>query len=164
MIESILINWDNINIILSEREEEIRCASIDKNLLTELRDFLEPFYEASTDFQKRSEPSLHFVKIWRDDLVTHLEIKPDDRDALKELKAVGMSYLQEKWVLHPIHNLAVFLHPQIKGRRFTPKEKLKVISMIREESFKIQVAESSANQPVSSNKRSLEITTSEGER
>lgn len=154
MIRSILNEWDNLCGILSEMEEDHRFNSIDKHLLIELQSLLEPFHDASLDFQTRCRPTLHLVRLWKDQLTSVLAVNQNDSASIKELKEIGISYMEKKWELHSIHNIAVFLHPQIKSRNFSKNEKAQVLSMLKDEIGKNCSREIS---PKSSKKRTLEL-------
>lgn len=150
MIRSILKEWKNLCRVLREMEEDERMSSIDENLLKELQNLLEPFHDASMDFQTRNKPTLHLVRLWKDHLASALNENQDDSEAIGRLKKIGRSYMDSNWILHPLHNVALFLHPQIKNRHFNEVENDKVLAVLRKEIEKECPAEKSSVEAASS--------------
>lgn len=132
MIDSILYAWSELKAQLEDQEQH-RLNAIDKSLLIQLLNFMEPFHDSTLDFQYKNKPTLHSVFLWRESLVSHLDHCEKEHLAIKEMKSIGRAYLEEKWVLSPIHKLAAFLHPQVKCKRFNATEKSQVFSMINSE-------------------------------
>ncbi|CAM2096805.1 unnamed protein product [Caretta caretta] len=81
-----------------------------------LIEFLQHFKEAS-DAQEQSQPTLLLVPIWYKRLKKHLHPSTTDVYSLSQLKSQASQDLIENVEIKPLHRVAVFLHPQMKGMK-----------------------------------------------
>jgi hypothetical protein len=118
MMESIASQYDDVHDILAERKELRFLYAIDKNLLTAIVDFLEHFKVVSETVCSDSKPTLHLVVPYMHRLTKLCEESNGDPDVISLLKAKACNLLNVKVRLDPMHDLAAFLNPCMKGLTF----------------------------------------------
>lgn len=99
---------------LSSKGKSHLLTDIDNNLLDEVMELLDPFLEATLQFEARKKPTIHLVALHRIELEEHLTTTQDDSSAIRDMKHFGLAYLREKWEMDNIHKKAVFFHPKLK--------------------------------------------------
>lgn len=125
---------------LDAKGESDLLTDIDNDLLEELIDFLEPFYEATLQFEAKTKPTIHYVALYRLKLQEHLAASRQDSFPIAEMKELGLAYMEEKWVVDDIRKKAVFFHPKLKSMNmFTDGKEL--IEQIRKEAAVFAVAD-----------------------
>lgn len=134
MLNSIYLNWDSVNDILSERNElqhlersELEPPeNVEKEDVKMLIDFFGIFKNATDEIEQSKRPTLYLVWTWIIRFNEHLAINRSDSRLLKVLKTVASKYLKENFVFHNFFKIAVFLHPLCKGlQKFCKNEQEK---------------------------------------
>lgn len=77
--------------------------------------FLGRFKEATKALEASKTPTLHLTIVWFERIRRHLSPSPTDSMAISALKEKSLAILQEKFEVHPLHRLAMFLHPKLKS-------------------------------------------------
>ncbi|KAG4068985.1 hypothetical protein HA402_005646 [Bradysia odoriphaga] len=125
---------------LDANGESDLLTDIDNDLLDELIEFLEPFYEATLQFEAKTKPTIHYVALYRLQLQEHLAASRHDSFPIREMNELGLAYMEEKWVVDDIRKKAVFFHPKLKSMNmFTDGKEL--IEQIRKEAAVFAVAD-----------------------
>lgn len=150
MLESFIEVWDAISEILnqppssrpSDKEKdrlrakhstEFNTISLSELIL--LRDFLQPFKTATDEVEATKKPTLHLVHPWYLELHAHMQPSVLDPTMIAAFKSTGLMYWTNtvKNYVTNFHDVATFLHPEMKGLKFlTSQEKSKVWEKTRE--------------------------------
>ncbi|CAF0948747.1 unnamed protein product [Rotaria sordida] len=113
-------------------------ATIDKNLLDDICEFLSTFdtsFEILSDSQR---PTLHRVLPLKQLLINKCCIKGDELEGLKQVKHFLGKRLDEKWQISDEHLIATLMHPNLKHFQMCPHLKDRAISLLKEKMFKCQ--------------------------
>lgn len=118
MIDSILKHWDEIGSILRTHKAHLNdLATMSKDELELLREFLKKFKEASDEVEGSHYPTLHLVNPWYHVISLHLSPNVKDSVLIAQIKRVGMTYWTD--IVGPYitqsHDIATFFHPMMKG-------------------------------------------------
>lgn len=133
MIESILAAWEDIEAVLP-LTDLVLLKRIDKPALIELKEFLEPFKKVTMELQYRNKCTIHLVLLCRKKILRHLTINPEDSARIKEMKNVGRTYLEAKWISNDVHKKTIFFHPEMKQLKVLEEdERADILQMLRDE-------------------------------
>ena len=127
MLDSILSQYDDVGDILAERGEQNRLINLSRDVLGDLVSFLARFRDATKALEASKTPTLHLTAVWIERLRTHLQPATSDSMALGSLKKKALEVLNQKLELHPLHKMAVFLHPKLKSLKLLPKDDVTVV-------------------------------------
>ncbi|KAK1875685.1 putative AC9 transposase [Dissostichus eleginoides] len=78
--------------------------------------------EATKALEASKTPTLHLTAVWLDRLKRHLQPSSTDNLAFSSLKAKCLRILVEKYEIHVLHKLAMFLHPKLKSLKLLVEE------------------------------------------
>lgn len=136
MLDSVLSFWDELQELIPTTMNEYE---IDKSTLSSLREFLEPFKNATKDLQQSNKCTIHLVILWRMKLLSHMQINLNDSSFVKEMKKSGLEYLETKWTITDLHRKSIFFHPQLKTLRvLNETERKSILQSIRAEANQIE--------------------------
>lgn len=117
MLESISSQYEDIRTLLEERGEVGRLTNLDAEALSDIVAFLGRFKEATKALEASKTPTLHLTVVWYERIRRHLQASSTDSMTISSLKEKCLSILQEKFDIHPLHRLAMFLHPKLKSMK-----------------------------------------------
>lgn len=109
--------------------------SIQLDELKLLCDFLEPLKHATDELEASKYPTLHLVHLWYRTIHCHFQRNPLDPAMIDEMKTVGLNYWTSnvRTFITSYHDVAVFLHPEMKDLRlFTDHEQTRVWKKVEE--------------------------------
>ncbi|KAK7149299.1 hypothetical protein R3I94_008813 [Phoxinus phoxinus] len=115
MLDSISSQYKAIRALLEERDEEHRLNCMSKDTLHDIVNFLARFKEATKALEASKTPTIHLTAVWLERLRRHLQPSSTDSLTLSSLKEKCLKILNEKFELHLLHKLAMFLHPKLKS-------------------------------------------------
>jgi len=69
---------DDLKEHLELKNKSELLTEIDMELLEELKEFLDPFLEATLQFEYKEKPTIHYVALHRIELEEHLTATEDD--------------------------------------------------------------------------------------
>ncbi|KAL2088169.1 hypothetical protein ACEWY4_016997 [Coilia grayii] len=122
MLDSISCQYEAIRVLLEERGEEDRLTPISRETLLEIVAFLARFKEATKALEASKTPTIHLTAVWLERLKRHLQPCSTDSMTLSSLREKCLKVLDEKFQLHLLHKLAMFLHPKLKSLRLLSSE------------------------------------------
>lgn len=122
MLDSISSQYEAIRTLLEERGEEDRLTSISTETLHDIVAFLVRFKEATKALEASKTPTIHLTAVWLERLRRHLQQCSTDSMTLSSLKEKCLKVLDDKFQLHPLHKLAMFLHPKLKSLKLLSSE------------------------------------------
>ena len=122
LLESVQGKFDEIDHILRTRGEGYRLAGIDKDLLSDVVNFLEVFRVASVELEDK-KPTLHLALPWYYKMIQHCEAGSSDSDEMTLVKSTALSLLHNKFLLEPLHQVAAVLNPKMKTLRMLSEDK-----------------------------------------
>ena len=132
LLDSILSAWDSLVHVLTLKKQSHKLLGIDKDMLTELVAFLQPFQTATLALEVFKQPTIQDVCFYRHLLLEHcavireditftnedgvLEVvKHKDTVSFVQLKGVVHGQIVKKFKLDNIHVVAAMLDPRFKG-------------------------------------------------
>lgn len=133
MLDSIIKNWDDIDTTLRAQNEIRRINGINYSDLVCASEYLREFKVWSDHASGSKRPTLYVVWIGIHRLMEHSFIDENDNPLVSLMKVKAFTYIQEKFVLSPMHRMATFLHPGYKALRFASAD------LIREKHENIRV-------------------------
>lgn len=112
MLKSIFENWLNIKQTLQEKEESHRLSGINFELLKQIYNLTENFYQASLKLQG-TDVTIHYVYILINFLNGTCAPNPDDLAETLALKESLLNGIRTKWMpnLSIYHQVGVFFYP-----------------------------------------------------
>lgn len=118
MLDSILKHWAEICDVLRANKahlDDLNLLCFDE--LDLLRTFLQEFKKASMELEGSNYPTLYLVNAWYESLLQHMTPKVTDPRLISRLKRIGLEYWSQtvRPYLTPMHDIATFLHPMMKG-------------------------------------------------
>ncbi|KAK1891654.1 Zinc finger protein 618 [Dissostichus eleginoides] len=122
MLESISCQYEDVRALLLERGEEGRLNDLSEDTLNAMVMFLQRFKEATKALEASKTPTLHLTAVWLDRLKRHLQPSSTDNLTFSSLKAKCLRILVEKYEIHHLHKLAMFLHPNLKSLKLLVEE------------------------------------------
>lgn len=122
MLESISCQYEDVRALLLERGEEGRLNDLSEDTLKAMVMFLQRFKEATKALEASKTPTLHLTAVWLDRLKRHLQPSSTDNLTFSSLKAKCLRILVEKYEIHLLHKLAMFLHPKLKSLKLLVEE------------------------------------------
>ncbi|KAJ4947565.1 hypothetical protein JOQ06_009600 [Pogonophryne albipinna] len=122
MLESISCQYEDVRALLLERGEEGRLNDLREDTLKAMVMFLQRFKEATKALEASKTPTLHLTAVWLDRLKRHLQPSSTDNLTFSSLKAKCLRILVEKYEIHLLHKLAMFLHPKLKCLKLLVEE------------------------------------------
>ncbi|KAJ4942855.1 hypothetical protein JOQ06_005367 [Pogonophryne albipinna] len=122
MLESISCQYEDVRALLLERGEEGRLNDLSEDTLKAMVMFLQRFKEATKALEASKTPTLHLSAVWLDRLKRHLQPSSTDNLTFSSLKATCLRILVEKYEIHLLHKLAMFLHPKLKSLKLLVEE------------------------------------------
>ncbi|KAA0722912.1 hypothetical protein E1301_Tti013661 [Triplophysa tibetana] len=117
MLESISSQFEDIRTLLEERGEVDRLTNLDEEALSDFVAYLERFKEATKALEASKTPTLHLTIVWYERIRRHLRAFSNDSNIISSLKEKCLSILQDKFDIHRLHRLAMFLHPKLKSMK-----------------------------------------------
>ncbi|KAA0722794.1 Transposable element Hobo transposase [Triplophysa tibetana] len=117
MLESISNQFEDIRTLLEERGEVDRLTNLDEEALSDFVAYLERFKEATKALEASKTPTLHLTIVWYERIRRHLRASSNDSNIISSLKEKCLSILQDKFDIHRLHRLAMFLHPKLKSMK-----------------------------------------------
>ncbi|KAK1887913.1 Zinc finger protein 618 [Dissostichus eleginoides] len=122
MLESISCQYEDVRALLLERGEEGRLNDLSEETLNAMVMFLQRFKEATKALEASKTPILHLTAVWLDRLKCHLQPSSTDNLTFSSLKAKCLRILVEKYKIHLLHKLAMFLNPKLKSLKLLAEE------------------------------------------
>ncbi|CAF5004029.1 unnamed protein product, partial [Rotaria sp. Silwood1] len=116
--------------------------SIDKDLLSCICLFLKPFEEVIEQFSSDTKPTIYKVLPFKQYLLNHCKIHPDDHDGIQQVKTFLEKRIQDVWIIHDIHYITTFLHPSFKNFDKCSDFRAKAIDLTKNELMKRQPSSS----------------------
>lgn len=117
-VDSIIENWDQLEIILMQENETERLDKIDKTVLLQMKSFLQPLKQWSDFTESSHKSSLYAVWLGIDSLIKHCTVKDGDEHIITLMKTKALCYIEKRFELHSFHRISTFLHPNYKNLRF----------------------------------------------
>ncbi|CAF3885120.1 unnamed protein product, partial [Rotaria sp. Silwood1] len=117
---------------------------IEKKLLDDICNFLEPFQEVFDALSEDQQPSLHRVIPLRQYLMNKCEVKEDDSAAIIQLAFFLARQIKNAWHITDHHRLSTILHPKLKNFDCCIYEKEKSINVLKQEFEKHKLIDSSS--------------------
>jgi len=115
MLESISCQYEDVRALLLERGEEDLLNDLSEETLDAMVKFLQRFKEATEALKASKTPTLHLNVVWFHRLRCHLQPCSTDNLTFSSLKEKCLRILLEKYEMHILHKLAMFLHPKLKS-------------------------------------------------
>ncbi|KAJ4919149.1 hypothetical protein JOQ06_024339 [Pogonophryne albipinna] len=122
MLEWISCQYEDVCALLLEKGEEGRLNDLSEDTLNAMVMFLQRFKEATKALEASKTPTLHLTAVWLDRLKRHLQPSSTDNLTFSSLKAKCLRILVEKYEIHLLHKLAMFLHPKLKSLKLLVEE------------------------------------------
>lgn len=122
MFDSILKNRSKVKDLLEARNEDKRIENIHFNHIQSIFTFLNEFRHWSNVVSASKTPILYFVWLAYDKLLKHSTPKNSDASYVSLMKTKAYQYMEEKFVLHELHRIATFLHPNFKSLKFVSNQ------------------------------------------
>uniref|UniRef100_A0A3Q2CJ70 BED-type domain-containing protein n=1 Tax=Cyprinodon variegatus TaxID=28743 RepID=A0A3Q2CJ70_CYPVA len=113
---SVKMRWNSLHTML-ERGEHTHLANINKKTLSDIVAFLARFKEAIKALEASKTLTIHLTVVWLEHLKRHLQPSSTDSLMLTSLKEKCLKILSDKFHLHLLHKLAMFLHPKLKSMK-----------------------------------------------
>lgn len=151
MLTSIDKQWNEIEAILTERNEIRRLNSINREFVKDLIVILNSFNAASKLTEANNTATLAYVWIAVTQICSSCRVHPNDPHYIKALKARSLEYIESKFVLHRFHRISTFLHPNYKALIFSSSDQK--IKTIRETKEILDDMISTSTQPSNSSSR-----------
>ncbi|CAF4803365.1 unnamed protein product [Rotaria sp. Silwood1] len=117
---------------------------IEKELLDDICNYLEPFQEILDAVSEDQQPSLHRVIPLRQYLMNKCEVKEDDSAAIIRLEVFLACRIKNAWHITDHHRLSTILHPKLKNFDCCIDEKEKSINVLKQEFEKHKLIDSSS--------------------
>ncbi|CAF1436489.1 unnamed protein product, partial [Rotaria sp. Silwood1] len=141
MMDVLLLVFDELPGVL-ERALMNDYESIDKDLLSCICLFLKPFEEVIEQFSSDTKPTIYKVLPFKQYLLNHCKIHPDDHDGIQQVKTFLEKRIQDVWIIHDIHYITTFLHPSFKNFDKCSDFRAKVVDLTKNELMKRQPSSS----------------------
>lgn len=134
MGDSVEENFERLDEVLTELNEQHRLTAINRVYLKEVIAFLKLFKMISVQLEKSNEPTLHLVWPSSVRIVKYItQVSAMDSVLLKKMKKYALAYFQKKKLLSKFHRIGCILHPQLKSLRFaSDAEKTETIRDLKE--------------------------------
>ncbi|KAH7953041.1 hypothetical protein HPB49_004004 [Dermacentor silvarum] len=126
MIKSVLTQYDAIENLLNSRGN-LLLEDVNKALLTEVVEFLEPFKEASDKLEQDKVVTLPLVLMYYTKLKKHLTAASTDSPEVCKLKSRTLEFLQTKMPIGELHKIARFLRPPFRHHRVLEEQERKTV-------------------------------------
>ncbi|CAM4876624.1 unnamed protein product [Rotaria socialis] len=123
---------------------------IEKELLDDICNFLEPFQDVINALSKDRQPCLHRLMPHGQCLVEHCHKKETDSSVIMQLKSFLARRIKNAWYINDYHRLATILHPKLKNFEFCRDEKERSIDVLKQEYDKLEL-NNSLTQKIASN-------------
>ncbi|CAF3417660.1 unnamed protein product [Rotaria socialis] len=145
-IWSIYLNYDDVQEILLNRNEEKYLSGIDRYLIKDITDLLSVFKICSEKLSADDNPTLHAVLPWFVKLKKTCEPRSTDKLYVIQLKKALLEKLDEKIWITDIHYIATFLHPETKSLpTLSHSERNKVVQSVKKMLKTVGLDENSAD-------------------
>ncbi|CAF1535950.1 unnamed protein product [Adineta ricciae] len=129
MLNVFLMVFDELFPVINSTHLE-EFASINKDLLQEICEFLIPFDTVFQELSETNRPTLHRVIPLRKYLLNCCEIQPDDHNGIRKLKIFLKRRIECSWILTDEHYLATIVHPKLKDfQTGSPSDREKAIRL-----------------------------------
>lgn len=139
-------NTTHLNDYLESKKRNDLLTNIDNDLLEELIELLEPFLEATLQFESTSSPTSHYIALHRLKLEEHLTVTRYDSCHIAEMKTLGLTYMKNNWIVDDVRKKSVFFHPKLKKMSmFTDGQD--IIDQIRKEAAMISDLNEEEHEP-----------------
>ncbi|KAH7939474.1 hypothetical protein HPB52_012780 [Rhipicephalus sanguineus] len=126
MIKSVLSQYDAIENLLDSRGN-LLLEDVNKTLLTEVTEFLEPFKEASEKLEQDNVVTVPLVLMFYTKLKKHLTADSTDSREVCELKSRTLEFFQIKLPIEEPHKVATFLWPPFRHLRVLDEQERKSV-------------------------------------
>ncbi|CAF1523574.1 unnamed protein product, partial [Rotaria sp. Silwood1] len=117
---------------------------IEKELLDDICNYLEPFQEILDAVSEDQQPSLHRVIPLRQYLMNKCEVKEEDSATIIRLEVLLACRIKNAWHITDHHRLSTILHPKLKNFDCCIDEKEKLINVLKQEFEKHKLIDSSS--------------------
>ena len=132
LLQSLSKVYDEVKKVLHDANQENRLQNIDMIVVNALINFLMPFQDATLALESECHPTIHHVYQWNVKLKRSVQQSFIDPPFISFLKRRALCALNEKFLIFPIHKLALFLNPKFKSLRIlSPSEKAEVHNLAR---------------------------------
>ncbi|CAF4861469.1 unnamed protein product, partial [Rotaria socialis] len=143
---SIYLNYDDVEDVLVNRNEEAYLTDISRVLIKDITDLLSVFKIGSEKLSADETPTLHSVLPWLLKFKKTCELKDTDKLCIVQLKKKILEKLDEKVWITEIHYIATFLHPETKSLpALTQGERNKVVQSVKKMLKTVGIGESSTD-------------------
>ena len=105
----------NVESVLNESGQEQRLIDVNWTVIEILIKFLTPFQTITDILQADKLPTIHKVYQCYHKVITSMAASLTDTALLQFLKNRGMACLKQKFEIHDLHLLALFLNPKYKS-------------------------------------------------
>ncbi|KAH6942575.1 hypothetical protein HPB50_008067 [Hyalomma asiaticum] len=126
MMKSVLSQYDAIENLLDSRGN-LLLEDVNKTLLTEVAEFLEPFKEASEKLEQDKVVTLPLVLMYYTKLKKHLTADSTDSPEVCQLKSRTLEFLQIKLPIEELHKVSTFLWPPFRHLRVLDEQERKSV-------------------------------------
>ncbi|CAF4341125.1 unnamed protein product [Rotaria socialis] len=121
--------YQNLPEVLINSNAMENYNAIEKDLLDDICNFLEPFQDVINDLSKDRQPCRHQVMSHRQCLIEHCYQKETDSTVIMELKSFVARRIKNAWYINDYHRRATILHLKLKDFEFCRDEKERSIDI-----------------------------------
>ena len=111
-------------------DKESILTGINRSLAEELLEFLVVFNDASEELQGQHQPTMQYVVLSRKEITNHLNENNSDHADVAEMEIIGKLFMEANWNESRLHQIAVFLQPQIKLKAFDETQRKYILASI----------------------------------
>ncbi|CAF4480090.1 unnamed protein product [Rotaria socialis] len=110
--------YQNLPEVLINSNAMENFNAIEKDLLDDICNFLEPFQDVTNALSKDRQPCLHRVMPHRQCLIEHCNQKETDSPVIMQLKSFLARRIKNAWYINGYHRRATILHSKLKNFEF----------------------------------------------
>ncbi|XP_065658023.1 zinc finger protein 618-like [Hydra vulgaris] len=121
LLQSLSCQLDHVKSILADSKQFDKLEllnNVNEKLLHDVVEFLHLFHKATVQLSHDNVPTSPDVWPMHFYLRSVCKINGSDSDSMRDLKAVFLSSLNEKYVIHPLHKLSTLIVPSYKYLSF----------------------------------------------
>ncbi|CAF3646038.1 unnamed protein product, partial [Rotaria socialis] len=142
--------YQNLPEVLINSNAMENYNAIEKDLLDDICNFLEPFQDVINALSKDRQLCLHQVMSHRQCLIEHCYQRETDSTVIMQLKSFLARRIKNAWYINDYHHRATILHPKLKNFEFCRDAKERSIDVLKQEYDKLEL-NNSLTQKIASN-------------
>ncbi|CAM4979201.1 unnamed protein product [Rotaria socialis] len=142
--------YQNLPEVLINSNAMENYNAIDKDLLDDICNFLEPFQDVINAPSKDRQPCLHRVMPHRQCLIKHCYQKEADSIVIMQLKSFLAQRIKNDWYINDYYRRATILHSKLKNFELCRDAKERSIDVLKQKYDKLEL-NNSLTQKIASN-------------